>query len=375
MKKARLYKQILSAIHHFLLFFLPAAFLITCTLSLFVTVMTRTLDITLTEADISMAAKLTFANILVISIIFTVIDTVRRRLTVDRPVKEITEAARRITEGDFSVRIPPLTTPFTEEKFNEIIACFNKMAEELAGIETLQTDFIANVSHELKTPLSVMQNYGTLLQAPDLTEAERLAYAKAITESSRRLAHLITNILRLNKLENQQILPTPADYDLSAQLCDCLLHFEAAWEAKGLNIEADIEENILAHGDAEMMSLVWNNLISNAIKFTEPGGTVEVAVKATTDGPATVRVRDTGCGISPEVGRHMFEKFYQGDTSHATEGNGLGLALVKRVIAITGCDISVQSEPGVGTVFTVTVPFARQTTDGKRQTTIGGNVS
>ena len=226
------------------------------------------------------------------------------------------------------------------------------MAAELGGVETLRTDFIANVSHELKTPLAAINNYGTLLQSPDLTEDERIEYAKAITENSRRLANLITNILKLNKLENQQIYPKAEPYNLSEQLCECLLSFETVWEQKSIEIDTDIDEDVIVSADSELLSLVWNNLFSNAVKFTEEHGKVFVQLK-NENGYAAVTVTDTGCGMSAETGKHIFEKFYQGDTSHAAKGNGLGLALVKRVVDITDGEISVQSELGKGSTFTV----------------------
>ncbi len=208
MKKDSRYGQILKAVNHYLVFFLLIAFVISCCTMLFVTVLSASLDITLTKENLNYAAKLTFLNVLLLSFLITAFDIIRRKLTVDRPVKRITEAAAKMMQGDFSVRIKQEKTLDMEERFGEIIECFNKMAEELSGVETLRTDFIANVSHELKTPLSVMQNYGTLLQQPGLTEEKRIEYAKSITDASRRLANLITNILKLNKLENQQITPS-----------------------------------------------------------------------------------------------------------------------------------------------------------------------
>ena len=253
--------------------------------------------------------------------------------------------------GDFSIRIPPVGKVHTEDGFDKIADCFNTMAEELSRTETLRADFIANVSHELKTPLAVIQNYGTMLQSPNLSEENRIEYSKAITDAARRLANLISNILRLNKLENQQIILNTETYDLGEQLCECLLSFEDIWEKKGLEIETQIKDNVLVKTDAEMMSIVWNNIFSNAIKFTEHG---KISLSLKTDGDcAIVEIKDTGCGISRDVGAHMFDKFYKGDTSHATQGNGLGLSLVKRIIDITGCDISVESEIGKGSIFTV----------------------
>ena len=240
------------------------------------------------------------------------------------------------------------------EGFHEIIDCLNKMAQELGSVETLRTDFIANVSHEMKTPLAVMQNYGTLLQTPDLTEEKRLEYAKGVADASRRLAEMMTNILKLNRLENQQIFPEATEFDLGEQLCACLLQFENAWEQKQIEIDTDIAEEVRVEADGELLRLVWNNLLSNAFKFTSPGGTVSVRLTAT-DSHATVQIADTGCGMTAEVGAHIFEKFYQGDTSHSVQGNGLVLALVKRVVDILQAQIRVDSAPGVGTTFTVTI--------------------
>jgi len=344
--------RILKAVYNFIVFFLIVGFIVSCCTMLFVSTLADTMNITLTDASVQDAAKITMLNVLLLTLLLTVCDKIRRKLTVARPAKIIVDAGRKLTQGEFSVRIPKIKTFDTEDRFNEIADCFNMMAEELSSTETLRTDFVANVSHELKTPLAVMQNYGTLLQQPDLTEGKRMEYAKSITDASRRLASLITNILKLNKLENQQIAPQFEEYDLSEQVCQCLLGFEEAWEKKELNIETDIEDGITVKSDSEMMSLVWNNLFSNAIKFTENGGTVSLSIKSD-ENYAVVKISDTGCGISPEVGKRMFDKFYQGDTSHATQGNGLGLALVKRVIDITGSNIAVESELGKGTTFTV----------------------
>lgn len=344
--------RFLFSIRRYLIFFLLMAFVITCCMILFLNMMTRATGFELTQEYIEQAAKVTFLNVALLSLLCTVIDGIRRRIMVKRPVKRIVSAAEQIMKGDFSVRIPSLRSADKMSGFDVIADYFNQMAEELSGTETLRTDFIANVSHELKTPLAVIQNYGTLLQQPSLSEEKRQEYAKAITNTSRRLANLITNILKMNKLENQQIYPKAETYELGEQLCEGLLAFESAWEEKDLEIETDVEEEVLVDTDAELLSLVWNNLFSNAVKFTEPGGTISLSLKAEGEF-AIVRVSDTGCGISSEVGKHIFEKFYQGDTSHAAQGNGLGLALVKRVIDIVGGDISVSSEVGKGSTFTV----------------------
>ena len=350
MKKRR-FRSMLKAINNYVVFFLTVAFAVSCCMMLFVRTLADSMGLVFNEENIGAAAKVTFLNVLLLTLLFGTIDYVRRKIMVERPVKLITEAAERIMQGDFSVRVRPMHGAGMEG-FNQIGMAINAMAAELAGTETLRTDFIANVSHELKTPLAVMGNYATMLQRPGITEEEKNEYAKAISEAARKLAQLITNILKLNKLENQQIFPQPKEFDLSEQLCECLLVFEDAWESKNLEIETDIEDDVRIKSDPELLSLVWNNLISNAVKFTPDGGTIGLSLK-TEDGSVVVQVRDTGCGMKPEVGQHIFEKFYQGDTSHATQGNGLGLALVKRVVDILSGEIGVQSVYGTGSTFTV----------------------
>ena len=276
--------------------------------------------------------------------------------TYDKPMKELARAAGRVARGDFSVYIPPLHTSNRHDYLDLMFLDFNKMVAELGSIETMRTDFIANVSHEIKTPLAAIQNYTQLLQRPDLPPAERDACLSAIQGSTRRLSELITNILKLNKLESQQITPRREPYDLCRQLSDCALAFEPVWEEKGIAFEAELEDRVIIQADASLMELVWNNLLSNAFKFTGPGGAVRL--RQTSDGQSvSVVVSDTGCGIPEEARAHIFDKFYQGDTSHAAEGNGLGLSLALRVLQLMDGEISVESAEGRGTAFTVCLPM------------------
>lgn len=352
MKNKKLWKRIFRGVYCYLVFFLVVAFVVSCSMILFVTVLSETLQLELTEENLNMAAKLTFGNVIFLSALFTLTDTLRRKLTTEKITKHIADAAGKVVRGDFGVRITPVNRFGTDEKFNEIIDCFNMMTEELAGVETLRTDFIANVSHEMKTPLAVIQNYGTLLQTPELAWEKRIEYAKGVTDGTHRLSDMMTNILKLNRLEKQQIYPKSEEYDLGEQLCECLLDYETVWERKNIEIDTMIDGNVRVSTDKELLALVWNNLFSNAFKFTPEGGTVSVVLE--TDGKyAFVKVTDTGCGMSPEVGTHIFEKFYQGDTSHQTQGNGLGLALVKRVVDILQGEISVESTKGKGSTFIV----------------------
>lgn len=346
--------RLLFALRRYAIFFLLMSFIITCCMLLFLHMLEKTTGLAFSEADIGQAAILTFINVVVLSLICTVIDGIRRKFMVGRLVQRIVNAADKLMKGELSARIQPMNSVGGTDGFDVIIGYFNKMAEELSGIETLRTDFIANVSHELKTPLAIMQNYGTMLQQPNLPDGKRMEYAKAVSDGSQSLADLITNILKLNKLENQQIFPEKQVYDLGNQLYECLLSFENMWENKRINIITEVDEAVCVETDAELLTLVWNNLFSNALKFTEPGGSVSLSLKKEGN-YAVVQVADTGCGISPEVGKHIFDKFYQGDTSHATKGNGLGLALVKRIVDIVGADISVDSEVGKGSTFTVKI--------------------
>ena len=207
MKKPTL-RQVLKTVNNYVVFFLVVAFAVTCCMLLFVTTLANTMGLVFTVDNMAAAAKITFLNVWLITLIFGTIDYIRRRIMVDRPVNIITDAAERIMQGDFSVRIAPMHGAGMEG-FNQIGTAINKIAQELSGTETLRTDFIANVSHELKTPLAVMGNYATMLQRPGITTEEKNEYAKAISEAARKLAQLITNILNLIKLENQQIFPQP----------------------------------------------------------------------------------------------------------------------------------------------------------------------
>lgn len=336
----------INAVWQFFVFFLLIAFVITCNFLLFGSL------IDLDAEGVKRAALGTFINVLFLTLLFWALDAFRRYQTITKPVKRIQAGIDQVIKGDFSTRIPYLYGEDSSNEFDQIITGLNKMIEELSGVETLRTDFIANVSHELKTPLAVMQNYSALLQNPELEEEQRMEYGRAITEQTKRLSNLVMNILKLNKLENQQIYPNAETYDLGEQLCECMLEFESVWEEKDIEIEADIGENIRIETDKELLSLVWNNLLSNALKFTEAGGKVSLTLQ-NDEQFAYVQVQDTGCGMSPETGKNIFKKFYQGDTSHATKGNGLGLALVKRVIDICGGEIAVSSQLGQGSTFTV----------------------
>ena len=342
MKQRTLGERVMFNISRFVSFYLVVGLVTTSSVLLFCA------DMELQEELVRQNGPQTFLWTLGMAVIACGLDALRRHIAVERPLKRIVDALERMGRGELDRRLD--VRDFSEIGFREICCGIDRLARELESVETLKADFISNVSHELKTPLAVMKNYAVLLQDETLPPEQRREYAEAIEGTAARMAALVSNILKLNKLENQQIFPQVRCFDLGEQLAECLLQFETAWEEREL--ECSLAEDIQVEADPELLSLVWSNLISNAVKFTDRGG--KITVELTADGDwAVVRVTDTGCGMTPETGRHIFEKFYQGDTAHATAGNGLGLALVKRVVDITGGVITVSSTLGRGSTFTV----------------------
>lgn len=267
------------------------------------------------------------------------------------PVTQVIAATKRVAKGDFSVQLP---MEDGRGEMGDLVRSFNRMTRELGGIEMFRSDFINSFSHEFKTPIVSIRGFARQLQRDDITDEERREYATIIADESTRLANLATNILLLSKLENQQIVTEKTAFRLDEQLRSCILLLEKQWEQKHLELVIDLEE-VTCYGNAEMLSQAWVNLINNAIKFTPEGGTIGISMVAVDD-TATVQVSDTGIGMDRETQQHIFEKFYQGDKSHHGEGNGLGLAMVKRIIALSCGKITVDSVKGKGTTFTVQLP-------------------
>ena len=299
-----------------------------------------------------------------VAVVLTLFTRREIRAVYEEPMHKLAEATSRVANGDFSVYVPTIHTQDKWDYLDVMIMDFNKMVEELGSIEKLKTDFVSNVSHEMKTPIAIIKNYAEFLKAEHITEEQRKEYAESIEGAAVRLSSLISNILKLNKLENQRITPEAEYYDVSRQLCECILQLEDAWDEKELELEAEIEDAAMIKADESLLELVWNNLLSNAIKFTEPGGTITVK-QTSGDGFIKVTVSDTGCGMDHNSIKHIFDKFYQEDTSRSKEGNGLGLALVKRVLELSDGDIQVFSEQGKGSTFVVTLPAAGMSGTGK----------
>ena len=287
---------------------------------------------------------------------FTIITHVQIKNRFDKPVRRLSKAAKKVADGDFSVYIEPRHTADKYDYMDVMFEDFNKMVEDLGSIETLTNDFIANVSHEIKTPLSIIQNYASALQKDNLTSAQRKEYSQTIINASKRLNNLVTNILKLNKLDNQDFILPKKPYDICRQLCNCALQFEDLWEKKDITFIANIEDKVMLHANEDIIEIVWHNLLSNALKFTEVGGTVTLTQTSKKDS-ITVVVSDTGCGMNEDTMCRIFDKFYQGDTSHTSEGNGLGLALAYKIVTRAQGVLSVNSELHKGSTFIVTIPL------------------
>lgn len=302
-------------------------------------------------------SMLTF--VVVISAVVCVVFEILRRRHLMRPVYRLCDAAQRVAQGDFSVRLEPMRTDGKMDEFEVLFQDFNTMAAELASTEMLKTDFISNVSHELKTPLAVIQNYATILQSDALTEEERQVYCQRIGEAAERLSDLVSNILQLSRLENQKIRPQSTPFNLSEALSRCILNYDALLEEKQIDLETDLDQDLILRGDEALLDRVWSNLLSNAVKFTPAGGHIMVrAVRE--ENTATVTVSDSGIGMDEETIRRIFDKFYQGDASRTTQGNGLGLTLAKRILDLLGGTIAVDSTSGQGSAFTVQLELEKE---------------
>lgn len=264
------------------------------------------------------------------------------------PVKKLGDAMGKVADGDFSVR---LETKSSAKEVREVFTGFNLMAHELGATEVLQTDFVSNVSHEFKTPINAIEGYTTLLQGCDDLDEDQRQYVDKILFNTKRLSTLVGNILLLSKIENQSIQTNQTRFRLDEQIRQSILGLEAAWSAK--DIEFDVElDNVEYLGNEGLLHHVWDNLIGNAIKFNPPCGLVTLRLTKQ-DGKIVFTVKDNGPGLTEEAQKHLFDKFYQADSSHKEEGNGLGLALVKRILVIFGGEITVENISGGGCRFTV----------------------
>lgn len=266
------------------------------------------------------------------------------------PIKKLRKAMDTVAAGDYTVR---LENKSTSKEVLEIYSGFNLMTEELSATEILQTDFISNVSHEFKTPISAIEGYATLLQSTENIDETENGYVEKILFNTKRLSSLVDSILLLSKMENQQIPTKLTTYRIDEQIRQSIVALEPEWEKKNIEMDAELD-SVEYLGNEQMMRHVWDNIIGNAIKFTPESGQIRIYMTKELGKIVTI-VEDTGPGISEEAQKRIFDKFYQADRSHKQEGNGLGLALVKRILTIEKGEISVENLPDTGCRFTVTL--------------------
>ncbi len=269
-------------------------------------------------------------------------------------VSRISEGMREIARGNYKARVHERDKADALSEFGELERSFNQMASELDGIEIFRNDFINNFSHEFKTPIVSLRGFARQLQSGDLTEEQRKEYINIIISESERLATMSQNILLLSKLENQQIVSEQTEFELDEQIRNCILLLEKEWSDKDIELDIDLE-SIKYTFNEEMLSHVFINLFSNSVKFTKKGGFISCRLYRA-DGKVIFEITDNGIGMSEETKARIFEKFYQGDSSHSVTGNGIGLNIVHRIVTLAGGSISVKSKFGEGSKFTVTLP-------------------
>ena len=274
-----------------------------------------------------------------------------------KPISQLIEATKQVAKGDFSVRVPPIGN---ETELGKLICSFNSMTEELSGTEMFKKDFIDIFSHEFKTPIVSIRGFAKQLKNKDLSPEEREEYIDIIISESERMSKMSGNILLLTKLENQQFIGDKTDFLLDEQLRDCILLLENQWQKKNIEWQLELDE-VNYFGNEELLTQLWVNLLNNAIKYSWQNGAIKVGCHLSNNN-VTVIISDNGAGIDKEALSHIFDKFYQADTSHSAEGNGLGLSIVRRIVELSGGHITVESALGQGTSFYVDLPVEKQET-------------
>lgn len=292
---------------------------------------------------------LTITSLIISTLIATIISGIASKRIL-RPIRTLSKATEEVAKGNFSVKIG---IP-KDYEFALLAKNFNKMVHELSSIETLRNDFVSNVSHEIKTPIASIQGFAKLIQDKNLNDDERSEFTDIIISESSRLSKLTSNILKLSKLENQEVITGKAEFALDEQIRCAILIMEPEWSEKGIDLDIDLDK-VSIIGNEDLLQQVWLNIIGNAIKFTEKGGTIGIKLMDLQD-KIVIKVSDNGVGMNEETQRHIFDKFYQGDKSHLSKGNGLGLSLVKRIIELCDGEIKVRSKLNYGTTFSIGLP-------------------
>ncbi len=274
------------------------------------------------------------------------------------PVHLMSNAIKSVAEGNYTVKLKELRFRSSSSEMKGLVKSFNEMVDKLNKTQTLSEDFISNISHEFKTPLHTILGYASLLDDNKITETERKSYVKIITDAITSLSNLVSNILKLNKLEKQDIKIEVSRFNLDEQLREAIILLQSLWENKNINIDltTDLFETKIK-SDKALLLQVWENLISNAIKYSKNNSDIKVSIK-NSGLNVEVTISDNGIGMSEETVNHIFEKFYQGDVSHSKNGNGLGMCLVKDILNLLECEIDINSKIDEGTDIVVTIPYS-----------------
>ena len=295
----------------------------------------------------SRSIRVSIVSILLITI--ALMQNISRKIV--NPIKKITDATKKVASGDFTIE---LETKRNDE-IGELTHNFNKMVKELNSIECLQKDFINNVSHEIKTPISSIQGFAKLLEADDLSKEERKEYAEIIKEESDRLLYLSTNILKLAKLENQERIMNKTKFNIAEQIRRTISVLEPKWKEKNIKFNVSLKEQEFL-GEKDLMYQVWMNIIENSLKFSKQDGQIDVKMKTNQDS-IIVEIKDYGIGMEEEEVKKIFDRFYQIDKSHTKPGAGLGMTIAKRIVELSGGKIEVTSKLNESTTFIVTLPI------------------
>lgn len=340
-----------NKIYHRTLVLVIVAFSMSVLLFLFLIFLLARTSLFETEIISENTALIVVAFVLSLIIVSQVI-TFYWNYRINRPVEIFSDVINQVAQGNFEERID--SSKFKNE-MKSLAEDINKMIVELRSIEVMRSDFVSNVSHEFRAPISAIQGYVTLLSNPSLTDDQRTEYFNKLSESTQQITGLVDNVLKLSRLESQNIVSEKKVFSLDEQLRRNVLLFEDRWQEKNIELDLELPE-CNYYGNENLLNQMWANLIGNAVKFSYDNGKIRISIDDSEKDFITVAVTDEGIGMSEEVKLHIFEKFYQGDTSHKSEGNGLGLALVKSVADLSGARISVESEPGKGTEFKVYLP-------------------
>ena len=268
---------------------------------------------------------------------------------------QLGDGIRQISVGNFDVHIDEIPNADKDSDLNNLIISFNKMTEQLKETELLSSDFISNVSHEFKTPLMTIEGYVTLLDDDTLDREERKKYIRIISEATHKLSNLTSNILKISKLDNSEIDLNVKEYNLSEQIREIIIMLEGSWEKKNIEFNLTLPDCMIIN-DEELLEQVWSNVIGNAVKFSNNDSKIDIYLSSTID-KVVVTVRDYGIGMSEETLKRLFDKFYQGDISHSSEGNGLGMTLVNKICELCHGTIDVSSKLDEGSTITITFPL------------------